>query len=198
MAAHTYTANHNEYYPLAYWYNISGQITTIYAWDFTTVKDWQNNETRIVPGLLWQGEDYQEIQQCPSFDGAHNWTDDPYTGYNYNTSYIGHGSGETIQISARTSDVIRPAECAVFGDGQYAGGANKFMRAPWPSEGDSFFGRAAGTQGFRHWGKTNVAYADGHARSSAFLYRETDESEKINIAPETGFLSRDNSAYDLR
>jgi len=59
-------------------------------------------------------------------------------------------------------------------------------------------GRAAGTQAYRHLGRTNVAYADGHAIPTAERYTETDPAEKLNIAENTGFLSPDNSAYDLR
>ena len=93
---------------------------------------------------------------------------------------------------------MRPGECALFGDGEYISGANKFMRAPWPSRGDAaFFGRAAGTQGYRHLKKTNVSYCDGSARPTKDIYKETDPAEVNNIAPGTGFLSPDNSAYDL-
>ena len=199
IASYTYANNHNDYYPVAYRYENANSIFTAYAWDFTSIKDWTTRETKVIPGLLWQGETIAEIQQCPSFDGGHNWLDDPYTGYNYNTSYIGHGSGESITTPAKITDVRRPSECAIFGDGEYGGGANKFMRAPLPSEGDDgFFGRAAGTQGYRHLGRTNVAYCDGSAKATRKLYTNTDLAEIDNIAQNTGFLSSDNSAYDLK
>jgi len=198
IAACLYGHNNDGYYPIAYMYKAAGSVVISYAWDFTTIKNWGKAEQKIVPGLLWEGETIEKIQQCPAFKGAHNWLDDPYTGYNYNTSYIGHGSGETIIQPARMVEVKRPGDCALFGDGEWAAGANKFMRAPWPSEGDAAFsGRAAGTQGYRHLGKTNVAYCDGSARSIRERYTTTDPAEVDNIAPGTGFLSPDNSAYDL-
>lgn len=199
IAADMYTNSNNGYYPIAYTYKAGHPVVISYAWDFTTIKDWSKNEEKVIPGLLWQGRTIEKIHQCPSFKGAHNWLNDPYTGYNYNTSYIGHGKIESIKTPAKAVAVERPSQCALFGDGQWAGGANKFMRAPWPSEGDAaFFGRAAGTQGYRHCGKTNVAYCDGSARSTRELYKETDSAEVDNIAPGTGFLSPDNSAYDLK
>jgi len=198
-AAFMYAGNNNEYYPLAYDMKFSGSTFTSCVWDFTTVKDWHTLEVTVTPGLLWEGDTIAEVQQCPAYDGEDNWLGDPYTGYNYNTSYIGHGTGEAIATPAKTSDVQRPADCALFGDGEYAGGANKFMRAPWPNDADAgFIGRAAGTQGYRHLGSTNVAWCDGSSRAVRACYKETDVMEVGNIAEGTGFLSASNSAYDLR
>jgi prepilin-type N-terminal cleavage/methylation domain-containing protein/prepilin-type processing-associated H-X9-DG protein len=197
IAAHIYADNNDGYYPIAYMSEFIDSKFIAYAWDFTTIKDWSKSEEKVIPGLLWQDSTIEEVQQCPSFKGAHNSFDDPYTGYNYNTSYIGHGQGESIVTPAKAIAVKRPSQCAFFGDGQWAGGANKFMRAPWPNDGDvAFFGRAAGTQGYRHCGRTNVAYCDGGATSIRELYKQTDPAEVDNIAPGTGFLSPDNSAYN--
>ena len=200
MAANVYTYNHKGRYPIAYHFLFQPPSLSIsYAWDFTTIQDWSIGTTTVKPGLLWQGcKTAMEIQQCPSFEGGANWMEDPYTGYNYNTSYIGHGSAESIPEPARVSSVRRPALCAIFGDGQWQGGANKFMRAPFKNPGDeSFSGRHAGTQGYRHLGKTKVAFCDGHAQSKLMRYTETYEFDKEKIADGTGFLSPDNSLYDL-
>jgi len=199
IAAHVYADNNDGYYPIAYMYEVSYPVVTSYAWDFTNIKDWSKGQEKVIPGLLWQGRTIEEIHQCPSFTGAHNWLNDPYTGYNYNTSYIGHGQQECIETPAKVEQVIRPGNCALFGDGGYASGANKFMRAPWPNPGDkNFNARHAGTQDYRHMGATNVAYCDGGARSIRKLYTETDKWSKNKIAKGTGFLSPDNSAYDLK
>ena len=159
----------------------------------------------LVPGLLWRHQMTKEIQQCPSFRGPSNTLMDPYTGYNYNTSYIGHGKGENIPTPEKAVMVKRPGKCALFGDGQWRDGANKFMRAPWPNPGDATFSaRSTGAQGFRHSGETNVAWCDGHASSQRELYTETSSGEKLKIERyntgaknKVGFLSPDNSLYDL-
>ena len=196
MAAEVYTQVYEGYYPTAYYGEKTPGKNFMYAWDFTTIYEPGNRS--VVPGLLWQGETIEKVQQCPSFKGEANWALDPYTGYNYNTSYIGHGQGESIITPAKAIAVKRPNECALFGDGQWADGANKFMRAPWPNPGDaSFKGRHAGTQGYRHLGATNVAYCGGGAESVREVYKETNEASIVRIAPRTGFLSPDNSAYDL-
>lgn len=84
----------------------------------------------------------------------------------------------------------------MFGDGQYSAGADKFMRAPWPNPGDAnFSGRYAGTQGFRHDGRSNVAFGDGHAESLAACYTNNADGA-ANVATGTGFLSASNSMYE--
>jgi len=173
---------------------------TTYEWDFTTSRDFSTSPptTIVRPGLLWEGKGTAKIQQCPSFDGQSNSMGDPYTGYNYNVSFIGHGMGETQVAPARITDVRRPSRCALFGDGQYANGANKFMRSPFTSDGDTFSPRWAGTQGFRHRGKTNVVFCDAHAETLSQRYTNTYASDQSQIAPGTGFLSEDNSMYELK
>jgi len=198
IAAENYAGDFGGSYPLAHQTVVQGRRLISYAWDFTSTKDWDTGGTSVVPGLLWQGKTIAKIHQCPSFNGESNWLEDPYTGYNYNTSYIGHGVGESIAAPAKVTDVRRPGECALFGDGQYASGANKFMRAPWPNPGDeSFWGRSSGTQGFRHLRKTNVVFCDGHGESFSKICTETDPFEVDQIAAGTGFLSKDNQFYDL-
>ncbi|MBX3748320.1 MAG: prepilin-type N-terminal cleavage/methylation domain-containing protein [Verrucomicrobiae bacterium] len=193
IAAEAYTLAHDDAYPIAYYTLVQDGVTVAQAWDLTTRFE---NPPRVVPGLLWEGEGTEQVQQCPSFRGPANWLDDPVTGYNYNTSYLGRGQFESIPSPARAAWVKQPAGTVVFGDGQYAGGANKFMRAPWPSPGDAGFrGRWSGTQGFRHTGRSNASFADGHAAS--LQRRHTDNADGTDrVAPGTGFLSPDNSLYD--
>jgi prepilin-type processing-associated H-X9-DG protein/prepilin-type N-terminal cleavage/methylation domain-containing protein len=184
IAATAYVAENRGSYPPAYW--------DAEGWDFSYV------DGRAVPGLLWAGRGAAAVQQCPSFEGFSNSPDDPYTGYNYNISYIGHGKWEATPEPAKATQVRRPSETALFGDGQYAGGANKYMRAPFAYPGDPLGSglRTAGTQGFRHRRKTNVAFCDGHAET--LRERFTDTSDPFPVARDTGFLSADNSLYDLR
>jgi|SRR5687768_1376948 prepilin-type processing-associated H-X9-DG protein/prepilin-type N-terminal cleavage/methylation domain-containing protein len=185
LAAQVYAQNHNGRFPVARW--------GADAWDFSIVNG------RAVPGLLWRGQSDARVQQCPSFDGKSNAPLDPYSGYNYNTSYVGHGQGETVEKPATMQQVRNPAQTALFGDGEYYNGANKFMRAPLPHPGDTTTTtRAAGTQGYRHRGtSTNVAFCDGHAENLRERFTNTIPSEVGKIAPRTGFLSADNSMYDL-
>lgn len=200
IAAQVYTGDNSDFYPYAYYFDFANNVE--YCWDFTT---YFGSNARTVPGVLWQGQTNPQIQQCPSYTGSANWIDNPYTGYNYNTSYIGHGQGESandptgqgIPIPAKSTAVMHPAKTALFGDGQYSAGANKFMRAPWPNPGDAnFSGRYSGTQGFRHAGLSNVSFCDGHAESWSQCYTNNSDGA-ANVARGTGFLSSSNSVYDL-
>ena len=189
QAAQIYVNANRGYLPPAQWGGSS--------WDFAT------EGGKHVPGLLWGGKGTVKVQQCPAFDGRSNAGSEPFTGYNYNTSYLGRGEGEGAP--AKIAQVRKPAETVMFGDGEWRLGANKFMRSPLPSPTEDPFAmgvdsaaRAAGTQGFRHGasggraGRTNVCYADGHAATLDGRF------ERALVAPRTGFLSRDNSAYDLK
>ncbi len=190
LMAHNYAVRENGRFPIAKYTTINPPLVILHYWDFTRRID--GATITVEPGILWMGQVDARVQQCPSFDGASNATGDPYTGYNYNTSYIGHGEGEAIVAPAKVSQVRASSECALFGDGQWLNGANKYMRAPLPNPGDTVSNatRLAGTQGFRHRGRTNVAFADGHAES-------LEERFGVGVAPGTGFLSEDNRLYDL-
>ncbi len=194
LAAQMYTDAHRQFFPPAYAQAVEDGVTVLRAWDFTTRP---GPTPQVTAGLLWEGLPPQQIQQCPAYRGPANWLADPHTGYNYNTSYLGHGQLESIPEPARLSDVKQPAATALFGDGEYASGANKFMRAPWPNPGDAGFrGRWAGTQGYRHGGRSNVAFCDGHAAAWRARFAENQDGAD-RVADGTGFLSADNSLYDL-
>lgn len=174
------------------------------ARDSTSDWDFKVTPTGIEPGILWQGQTNFAVLQCPSYDGKSATSTDLYTGYNYNTSFIGHGVGEAANVApAKLSQIRHPSETALFGDAQYGSPprTNKFMRAPIQQSpvttGDlvSYPTRLAGTQGYRHRGKTNVCYCDGHAASVSDRYTKTGP---LTAANGTGFLSPDNSAYDGR
>ena len=227
-----YAQTYDDYYPIAHYNQMRGSEIFGYSWDFTIINDLNTSELEVVPGLLWQGRTIEKIQQCPSFKGESNAANDPYTGYNYNTSYIGHGEGEhtnanysgeirsieteifpgvsikkKIVMPAKSYNISRPVRCALFGDGGFNRGANKFMRAPLVWDGDTYNGfKAAGVQAYRHADMTNVAWADGHTSSQKQYYTETTDTEKAKIDNynntvkynKVGFLSPDNSAYDLK
>lgn len=227
LAAGNYAQNNDDYYPIAQYSRQENASTSyMYCWDFTQVIE--NGKSKIIPGLLWEGETTASVQQCPSYKTGDDWSDAPYTGYNYNTSYIGHGQGESVSgaysgsvvtnptipgdigivLPAKITQVKKPAICALFGDGQFYNGADKFMRSLWYWDGDYDMGilRAAGTQGYRHNKMTNVAWCDGHASSQKEIYTNSTNNVRARIESynaknsdcKIGFLSPDNSAYDIK
>lgn len=203
QAAIMYANQSGGYFPISH-----NSLTD--EWDFT------QTPSGILPGILWQGNTNLAVEQCPSYDARSTTTTDPYTGYNYNTSYIGGGVGEVTPLGnphvqpAKLGSVHRSPQVALFGDGQYTSGTNKYMRAPLTmsltdiGDGVGPATRAAGTQGYRHLNRTNVCYCDGHAESVSDCYTATGTDINGTISyngtnsagPGTGFLSPDNSAYD--
>jgi prepilin-type N-terminal cleavage/methylation domain-containing protein/prepilin-type processing-associated H-X9-DG protein len=198
VAAAAYANVYDGYYPIAYYGSFQSPLSISYSWDFITQTNINTGARTVFPGLLWMGSTNLQVQQCPSYDGRSNSLTDPYTGYNYNTSFLGHGQFESIPSPIKMAAVQRPTRCALFGDGQYYSGADKYMRAPLPNPGDAnFTSRSAGTQGFRHHGGTNVVFCDGHAETLTQRYTVASPASEIPlIGAGTGFLSADNSMYD--
>lgn len=139
-------------------------------------------------GMLGAYTTTGQIHGCPDFvspGGAGR----PYNGYAYNATYIG-GDLATVDgdfPSCALAQIVTPAQTAVFADGGY--GTTKplpenFLRAP--SDTALYPG---GLVDFRHKGRANVAYADGHVKSVADLFPHK------SLYPEFGGLSADDSAY---
>lgn len=205
IAAHTY-ATMWDVFPTAQRYEeVDGVIHRV-AWDWITT--FQGD--LIGPGPLWGMTDNPDrVMQDPEYDGPTNFDGDPYTGYNYNTTYIAGEAmaamvgWEVVRKGVPPHGCNRAEYCAMFGCGGYAGGANKFMRAPMNEvENGPPSIIYAGGQAFRYRGCTNVAYVDGHTGSVCKPWEgelATDELLEATMGfPANGFLSDDDSAYDPR
>jgi prepilin-type processing-associated H-X9-DG protein/prepilin-type N-terminal cleavage/methylation domain-containing protein len=200
LAALQYSGSYGGSYPIAYYGDYRPPLSIQWNWDFATVTNVSTGQITSQPGLLWLGMSSAPVQQCPSYDGSSNTAADPYTGYNYNSSFIGGGAfGPAVFAPIKAVQVRHPSHCVLFGDGQYYGGADKYMRSPFPGPADIYFdflSPASGTQGFRHRGKTNVAFCDGHAETLGVRYTIQSQQATQQPGAGTGYLSADNSVYD--
>ncbi len=202
IAAQRYALEY-QFFPPAIRYENDGEFTNV-AWDWVST-----NDRVIGPGALWQfTDDPGRVQQCPEYGGGTNFTD-RFTGYNYNTTYVG---GESTFPHNWDPRYYRPGvrygafrwttRVAVFGDGGRVGGTNKFMRAPMNTEGHHPQTIYSGGQAFRHQKSTTVAYVDCHVgivNAPARGRLATDALlEDMMDYPRNGFLSEDDSAYDPR
>ncbi len=197
LAAQEYEIAYHGFYPPGY-YGIGNP-----SWALAEKISRTTHQKTYSPGILWMGRTSLDVLVCPQVP-VRPATGQIVLGYNYNTSYIGHGSGEYNPVPATNTDIADPASCALFGDGGFYGGINYWMRAPVlqspvPANADNITDqeRAAGTQAFRHMGATNVAYCDGHASSQTTCYTQTVPTP-VPVGVGTGFLSPDNSAYQTR
>lgn len=200
LAMHTYTQENHDSFPIAQYFD--RRESAWVTWDSVTyLSDPENAE----PGLIWQYIPGHAVQQCPSYRGSSMTTGDPYTGYNYNTTYVGRGQGEGRYLGmdespARTSEIRSPSRTALIGDGGYAAGANKFMRAPLDA-GVSESTVHAGSQAYRHAGATNVAYVDGHGEPVHKRFRKPGAApwaESLMGFPNNAFLAADDRPYSRR
>ncbi len=211
VAARTYSNVHRDRYPPAVLYFAESGTLVTHAWDF------RQHGGEVSAGALRGFVDQpDQVQQCPCCTTPSTFGNDPATGYNYNTSFIGAEGrmpfvaedGTIVQgfASARLGLPIhahrRPSHAALLGDGGWAGGANKFMRAPSNTVEQDWGTVYAGGQAFRHAGRTNVAWLDGRTSSEPNAHEGPQSgssfASQILGAPQNGFLSDDDSAYDPR
>src|SRR6266446_3433500 len=88
-AAQIYCDGNRGSFPSAYDLVSEPPLVISVNWDFDTIRNTASGQVSVRPGLLWAGHTNPKIQQCPAYDGKSNTLADPFTGYNYNTSYIG-------------------------------------------------------------------------------------------------------------
>lgn len=157
-----------------------------YSWDFTILPGGSAKD-----GLLSRYAKSGELKRCPSFRGE-AWNK-PYTGYAYNASYIGGDSMNASplpQQPCNLGEIAHPSRTVLFADAGFGSpvSAHNYLRAP-SSKPIKFY---AGTLHYRHNQSANVAYADGHVRSTSQKFR----SDPVRW-PQCGTLSQDDSAYSL-
>lgn len=199
LAIHAYAADHRDSLPIAQYFDEAGGA--VVAWD--TITELASPE-RARPGLIWQYVEGGAVQQCPSYEGPSLTSGDPYTGYNYNVTYLGRGQGEGDHQGLGEAPAllsrVRFTTAALIGDGGWRGGTNKFMRAPM-DEGVAEATVHAGAQAYRHLDATCVTAVDGHGRFTRERHRKPGarrSSESFLGWPRNGFLSEDDRAYRHR
>lgn len=192
-AMHAYTHDYQDRFPIAHYFDKARGLMV--EWDTTT--RW-GEAARA--GLIWQYAAGGAVQQCPAFDGLSMTPGDSYTGYNYNTTYIGRGQGEEPyremdESPALATQLRAPSRTALAGDAGYDSGSNKFMRAPFdPNESLAH----AGVQSYRHLNRTNAVFTDGHGEHTARRFRKPGArpyNERRMNWPTNGFLSQTDNSY---
>ena len=204
MAALDYTQAF-DHAPAAIWRkeNADGGVTTM-QWDWTV----QPNGTWSL-GVIGQRLDRPLADlACPLWTGPTPEDDSdqpPFTGYNYNTSFVGGEAPfpavgfQAIRVGVAPSG-WQHTGAVMFGIGGWSGGTNRYMRAPGNHE---FVGAAtccAGAQSFQHVGdRTHFSRLDGSVGVSAAPSdggHDQGYAAQILDHPNNGFLSDDDRAYD--
>jgi len=210
LGALAYANASNEHLPPAILYFMRDGALVSRGWDYT------QTGTAWFPGTLWEFIGDGRVLQSPDLPEPMAPGSDPFTGYNYNTTYLGAegslpGPGvdgtmlegwANARRGAAPAQIRRPADCAFFGEGGWKGGTNRFMRAPMNSVEFNPGVIYSGGQAFRRGRGTIVAALDGHVsihdaphegpHAQAWLL------QFVMDFPRNGFLSQDDSAYDPR
>ena len=168
------------------------------GWDYAFGNDWKPDENST--GLLVKGlgiSKTKEIYRCPSIGGLFNtdWAS-AYSGYGYN-EFLGleysSWTNSLMWEGYKITSVRQPSGTSMFADCGYLSGdkiePTSYMRSPDGRKGST---QSSGTAAFRHGGRANVVYVDGHAGSASKAYTKGSEGDGVR----TGFLTQDNAAYD--
>lgn len=160
-------------------------------------------------GEMFGGIRADSVLGCPKCrtGTSDNWDGNRFTGYNYNVCFLGYVENDRSKRTYPTAyaAVTQPSRVVVFGDGGYAGGPNKFMRAPiqdktYDNSASSL--RKAGTQAFRHGtGKTrhcNMAFLDGHVEEFRQPYKAGGSKGWVDEKSHSAFISSGNGIYGPR
>jgi len=204
IAATLYAAQY-ERWPTALRFEAQPLFRTI-AWDWVT-----DAGGGVRPGAMWVfSSDPDRVMQCPVIPEPEEGSGgEPYTGYNYNTTFLGGEAPfplvgwDAVRPGLRPHAVRRPQTTAIFGCGGRRNGTNKFMRAPGNSEGLALSTIYSGGQFFGHvGGTTNVGWLDGHVSSPRAGRKGIHATDALLNQfldyPRSGFLSDDDTAYDPR
>ncbi len=205
------TLNKDRFAPAILQFAMPGGGVRTLSWDFETQPSSPPRAGSITRFL----DAPSRVMHCPSYTEQGTTTGDEFTGYNYNTTFVG-AEGRFPQQAADGSILdgwkavrlgLAPSQCrrteaALLGEGGWAQGTNKYMRAPMNTvEGDQMM-VSAGAQAFRHLACTHVARLDGSVHTACVACQGAATSaasaQSILAYPSNGFLSDDDSAYDPR
>ena len=97
-------------YPIAYHTKQEGDTTYILLLGHH--HDHKPGQPPVVVAGILVGRRHHAARDSavPLVRGKANWAIEPYTGYNYNTSYIGHGEDESIPQPAKMKQIENPSQ----------------------------------------------------------------------------------------
>ncbi len=172
-------------------------------------------------GPLWSYYGHKATRNCPSFatadaDQSFGLGDTGTGGYGYNMQYIGGTPSmdfETMCVPAKQYMITNPAETVMLTDTASVDCEGyvyeySFCEAPYYP---AWNGVADPSTQFRHNGRANVAFCDGHVQSLPMVathasgwcpsewyagYPVEPFTEEDYRKAQLGFLSEDNSLYD--
>ena len=168
------------------------------GWDARYDSNWAMTK----PGYLTEGlggsdmdATNNKVFQCPSAVGYTQAYTTKFAGYGYNEC-LGYDGYNSLNTGITLTQVVNPSKTMMNADGGYLSAGiyevTSYLRAPAAGSKGYAVYNSSGTSDFRHGGNCNAVYTDGHCASSKTIYTTASAGDGVR----TGFLSKDNSAYD--
>jgi len=123
-------------------------------------------------GPLWSYIETDKIKQCPSFEPPEDGFEPGNGGYGYNNEYVGRTSRDDSngELGARRSTFARPSETVMFADAAMSKPPGHLIEYSFAEPPQFTWGPADPSIHFRHNGRTNAAWLDGHVNSQAMSF----------------------------
>lgn len=200
-----YTSDYEGYYPPA-----ASDInsTNRHRWfgERVSGNSWSPSNFAMSPNTpIYAYLPGKQIRECPSFKSFVKGWEGGAGGYGYNDQYIGGGGSmgtPEAEIPAKDSQIRNPSKTIMLADTAMwqSGGIIEyaFVTAPYWFYGDWGIESTPSIH-FRHNGRANVAFCDGHVESRkldatrAGAYASNKDVQKSN---NLGYVGIDNSLYD--
>jgi prepilin-type N-terminal cleavage/methylation domain-containing protein/prepilin-type processing-associated H-X9-DG protein len=187
LALTMYAQDYDERLALAYY------ADWLHYWDCTLdATTW----TESGPGLIDPYTRNGQLRACPSFHVTGG--DRKYTGYAYNTSWLGCNPLDSWgpgRGPASLGDINQPTQTVMVADSAIWSSVtnevigNNLLKAPGQSD---YYGPNVH---FRHNGVANVCYADGHVKAET---RQANTSSDDSTIGDLADVAAGESVYDLQ
>lgn len=202
-AALGYSGENRGYYPIAHEDILT---TNLLRWIGKRAKPTDPFDFSHSPLRKFLGDGV--IRKCPAFDPQPGGFEAAAGGYGYNSGYIGSSIGDAgwnavaASRPAMVTQIRRPAETLLFADSAMAVSSPSGVRLieyAFAEPPTNSFGPTSPSVHFRHRGRANIAWADGHVSSEPMAW--TWETPNIygadNRASSLGYIGpRDNTLFD--
>lgn len=206
LAAINYAVDNAGYLPPAHLFFITKNLDRWHGTRPTMSKPFDFNNSRLKPYLQ-----VASIKQCPEFEPLPGGFENSAGGYGYNDQYLGSsmmlasGSMSAVKLDtdfgnrpARMAMIHSPARTICFTDAAIANPnlvEYSFAEPPLQSDGS----QSTPSIHFRHHGRANIAWLDGHVSSEEMTWTYPvgppyfGDNEKMSL----GFFGpKDNSLFD--
>lgn len=212
MSCFNYANDYDGYWPPAH-YNM--WTKNLHRWHGE--RNAMNEPFDFSRSILKRYLQVEQIKKCPVFEPTMSGGfEEAAGGYGYNAAFIGSSTGlqeywgvpmsvlewerRVDNVPAKISQIRRASEKLVFADaamGQKVGGAFSLIEYSFIEAPLNEWGASSPSLHFRHNGRANVGFADGHVSSEAFEWTyPTNIYKADNQALMLGFFGpRDNTLF---